>query len=211
MKFDLHVHSTHSGDSIMSVQDIVGRCKELGFAGFALADHNSVAGNKEAARLAKKAGLIFIPGTEVSTEEGHLIGLGVKKVIRAYLPAVETVEKIHKQGGLAIAAHPYDFTRRGMGEIFRDVGVDGIETINGKTFIGNSRAVKAAKAMNFAVIGGSDAHTKAEMGSAWTECGKDVLGAIRKKKTTAHGGTSLAAFTGRVYRRIKGVPLFPKV
>ena len=208
MKFDLHVHSNHSGDSIMSVQDIVDRCKELGFDGFALTDHNSVAGNKEAAKLAKKAGLIFIPGIELSTQEGHMLGLGVKKVIRAWMTAEETIKKIHGQKGLAIAAHPYDYTRSGMGEKWRGLDLDGIEAINGKSFIGNR---KSKKVWGTAVTAGSDAHTTAEMGSAWTECGKDVLGAIRKKKTIAHGGLSMAAMTGRVTRRLKGVPLFPKV
>jgi len=208
MKFDLHVHSRHSGDALMSVGEIVERCKELGLDGFALTDHNSVAGNKEAAKLAKAAGLVFIPGIEVSSKGGHILGLGVKKVIKAYMTAKETVDEIHRQGGVAIAAHPYDYSRKGMGDKWREAGVDGIEAINGKSLVGNG---KAKKVRGVAVTGGSDAHTRAEMGSAWTECGKDVLGEIRKKKTTAHGGTSLAAVTGRVTRRLKGVPLFPSV
>ena len=129
MKFDLHVHSTHSGDSIMSVEDIVGRIVELGFDGFALTNHNTTSGNREAAKLCKKAGLIFIPGIEVSTAEGHLLGLGVKSTIKAATPAEEVIAKIHEQGGLAIAAHPYDFTRHGMGDILRKLPLDGIEII----------------------------------------------------------------------------------
>ena len=211
MKFDLHVHSTHSGDSLMSPQDIVDRILELKFDGFALTNHNTTAGNKECAALAKKAGLIFIPGIEVSTHEGHLLGLGVKSIIKAWIPAEEAVAKIHEQGGLAIPSHPFDFTRRGMGDTLLELDIDGIEAINGKTFIGNGKARKLAAKTGLHVTAGSDAHTSAEMGSAWTECGKDVLGDIKKGKTTAHGGTSMAAFTGRVYRRLKGVPLFPKV
>ncbi|MCK4327303.1 MAG: CehA/McbA family metallohydrolase [Candidatus Diapherotrites archaeon] len=210
MKFDLHVHSVHSADSLMTVQDIIGRIKELGFAGFALTDHNSVAGNKEAAKLAKEAGLVFIPGIEVSTQDGHLLGLGATKIIKAYMPAEKTVKEIHRQKGLAIAAHPYDYTRHGMGDKWREIGVDGIEAINGKSFVGNSKAKKVAKELGVTVTGGSDAHTKAEMGSAWTECGKDVFGDIRKGKTSAHGRASVAALTSRVYRRLKGTPMFPK-
>ena len=211
MKFDLHVHSTHSGDSIMTVGDIVKRVKQLGFGGFALTDHNTTSGNREAAKLAKKAGLVFVPGIEVSTREGHLLGLGVKSIIKAGIAAEEAIAKIHEQGGLAIAAHPYDFTRHGMGDALRKLPIDGIEAINGKTFIGNGRAGKVARELGLPVTAGSDGHTKSGMGSAWTECSSDVLGDIKKGKTTAHGGTSVAAFTGRVYRRLKGVPLFPKV
>ena len=211
MKFDLHVHSTHSGDSLMTVKDIVDRVKELGFDGFALTNHNTTAGNNEAVKLCKAEGLIFIPGIEVSTQEGHLLGLGVKSIIKAWIPAEEAIAKIHEQGGVAIPAHPYDFTRKGMGDALRELGIDGIEAINGKTFVGNGKARKTAEELKLSVTGGSDAHTKAEMGSAWTECSRDVLGDIKKRKTTAHGGTSRAAFTGRIYRRLKGVPLFPKV
>lgn len=211
MKFDLHVHSNRSGDSLMSVWDIVERVKELGFDGFALTDHNTTSGNKEAARLAKKEGLVFIPGIEVSTEEGHLLGLGVSSLIKAWIPVEEAIAKIHDQGGLAIPAHPYDFIRHGMGDVFKKLDIDAIETINGKTFVGNDKAKKVAAELGLAVTAGSDAHTKKEMGSAWTECGRNVLEEIRNKRTTAHGGTSLAAFTSRVTRRLKGVPLFPKV
>ncbi len=211
MKFDLHVHSTHSGDSIMSAKDIAMRAVEVGFDGFALTDHNTTSGNREAARQAKSAGLAFIPGIEVSTQEGHLLGLGIKSTIKAWIPAEEAVAKIHDQGGLAIAAHPYDFTRHGMGDVLRGLDIDAIEVINGKTFLGNGHARKVAAELGLPVTAGSDAHTKAEMGSAWTECSRDVLGDIQKGKTTAHGGTSLAAFTGRIYRRLRGVPLFPNV
>ena len=211
MRFDLHVHSNQSGDSIMSVSDIIEQARKKKLDGFALTDHNTTAGNNEAAALAKKAGLIFIPGIEVSTQQGHLLGLGVKGTIRAWIPMEEAIAKIHDQGGLAIPAHPYDFMRKGMGSAFKGMKIDGIETINGKTFIGNNKAAKAARELGLPGIGGSDAHTKAELGSAWTECGPNVLAEIRAGRTRAHGGTTIAAFTGRVWRRMKGVPLFPKV
>ena len=211
MRFDLHVHSNRSGDSLMSVSDIVEEAKRKKLDGFALTDHNTTAGNKEAAALAKKAGLVFIPGIEVSTQQGHLLGLGVKSTMRAWIPMEEAIAKIHDQGGLAIPAHPYDVMRRVMGGAFKGLDIDGLETVNGKTFIGNNKAAKAARELGLPSIGGSDAHTRAELGSAWTECGKDVLAEIRKGKTKACGGTSVAAFTGRITRRLKGVPLFPKV
>lgn len=211
MKFDLHVHSNYSGDSLMSIDDIVTRIKELKFDGFALTDHNTTAGNKRAAIAAKKANLIFIPGIEISTQEGHLLGLGVKSIIKAFTPAEEAIKKIHAQGGLAIAAHPYDFTRHGMGDAFRKLKIDGIEAINSKSLVGNKKALQAALRLGIPVIAGSDAHTKAEMGSAWTECGEDVLNEIRKNKTTVHGGTSIEAVKSRIYRRLKGVPLFFRV
>ncbi len=91
MKFDLHVHSTHSGDSLMGIEDIINRIKELGFNGFALTDHNTTAGNSYAAKAAKRSGLIFIPGIVLSTHEVHIIWLVVIKEIRAFLSGEEAI------------------------------------------------------------------------------------------------------------------------
>jgi predicted metal-dependent phosphoesterase TrpH len=44
---------------------------------------------------------------EVSSRDGHIVALNVSELIPKSLSAVETVERIHKAGGVAIACHPY--------------------------------------------------------------------------------------------------------
>jgi predicted metal-dependent phosphoesterase TrpH len=74
----------------------------------ATTDHDSIAGAKEAARLARQFGIDVIIGEEVSTADGHLLALFIDAFLPPRRPAAETIAAIHTQGGLAIAPHPFD-------------------------------------------------------------------------------------------------------
>ncbi len=77
---DLHSHSRAS-DGSFTPQDLVAHAAQAGISVLALTDHDSVAGNAEAARAALSAGLGFIPGVELDIEwkpgECHLLGYGI--------------------------------------------------------------------------------------------------------------------------------------
>ena len=45
MIIDPHIHSTYSGDSTATVQDIVDYSKGIGLDAIAIADHNSIKGS----------------------------------------------------------------------------------------------------------------------------------------------------------------------
>jgi predicted metal-dependent phosphoesterase TrpH len=76
-RFDLHVHTTFS-DGDMTPAEVVETACELGLAGIAVADHDEVAGVREAAETGKSCGLSVIPAVEFSTYEGkadiHILG-----------------------------------------------------------------------------------------------------------------------------------------
>jgi predicted metal-dependent phosphoesterase TrpH len=80
---DLHTHSRAS-DGSFSPSDLVFHAASQGISVLALTDHDSVAGNAEAARAAEGAGIRFIAGIELDIEwkpgECHLLGLGLKTV-----------------------------------------------------------------------------------------------------------------------------------
>lgn len=80
---DLHTHSTAS-DGEKSPSELVFAAKESGVDVLALTDHDTVDGLEEAARAAKEAGLVFVPGIELNIEwpsgEFHLLGLGLKEI-----------------------------------------------------------------------------------------------------------------------------------
>src|SRR5690349_360174 len=77
---DLHTHSTAS-DGTFSPEDVVELAKRSGLVGLALTDHDTVNGVKAAAAEARKIGLTFVPGIEISAiyPRGamHLLGYGV--------------------------------------------------------------------------------------------------------------------------------------
>ncbi len=194
VKLDLHIHSKHSYDGFLEIEEIVKRAKEIGLSGFALTDHNSIDGIKIAKELAEKENLIFIPGLEVSSADGHVIALGVEQLIPKGLSAEETIDKIHEAGGLAIAPHPFAKLLHYLcvGDLIRDLKFDAVESFNGRTLSGNKLAKKVCSELNFPATAGSDAHLVEEIGNACTtvDCNStvlDILSTIKKGKTEISG------------------------
>lgn len=77
MTFDLHTHSSRS-DGTTTPATNAALAAAAGLEGFALTDHDTIAGWQEAADAAAAAGVEFVPGVELSTElDGlsvHLLG-----------------------------------------------------------------------------------------------------------------------------------------
>jgi predicted metal-dependent phosphoesterase TrpH len=78
IKLDLHVHSKYSDDAVGSPREIIKSLKKKGLQGMAFTDHNTVRGGIEALKIAPKE-FIVIPGIEISTADGHMLALNVKK------------------------------------------------------------------------------------------------------------------------------------
>lgn len=192
MLLDLHIHSKYSVlDSKSDIVDIIAAARKAGLDGIAVTDHNEIKGALEALALAASAlysegqmkRFIVIPGIEVSSIEGHIVCLGVRKRIERDLSAEETIAKVHDMSGIAIAAHPYDRFRDGVRDLCFKLPFDAIE-INGHCLWGNSYASKMAREHGKPLVGGSDAHSVNGVGTVTTEVRADptieaVLGAIR--------------------------------
>src|SRR4051794_4830707 len=78
---DLHCHSTAS-DGTFAPADVVRLAKESGLSALSLTDHDSIGGIAEASAEAKKLGLDFISGIEISCEYPHpgtmhILGYGI--------------------------------------------------------------------------------------------------------------------------------------
>jgi len=203
MRLDLHVHSVYSPDGMIELEQLAKKVKALGLEGFALTDHDSLKGLKKAEAVCKKHKLVFVPGVEVSAEQGHILGYYINSPIKKGLSGVEVVEEIHSQGGLAVAAHPYDFLRSGVGgKVVRSLKLDGIEVTNSKSFFGNHMANQLADELGIAKTGGSDAHILEEVGGAWTEC-TDLRKDIKKCRTAVGGGFTTKSVKSRVVRLFK--------
>jgi predicted metal-dependent phosphoesterase TrpH len=80
VRLDLHVHSSAS-DGTQPPAAVVADAEMAGLDGLALTDHDTTAGWAEAAAAALEAGLLFVPGVEVSTQAN-----GVSVHVLAYLP-----------------------------------------------------------------------------------------------------------------------------
>ncbi len=177
-RFDIHIHSNYS-DGSDSVEEIVKYSKKIGLDGIAITDHDEVEGSLRAMEF-NSENFRVIPGIEISSLDGHILGLGVEEVIDKGLSAIETVERIHKLGGIAIAAHPYDRIRQGVGDIIYKVDFDAVEIYNGHTISSTKSPGSIMDGLNIPAVCGSDAHCLDEIGIAVIKVKGDPIEAIRK-------------------------------
>ena len=178
---DLHVHTTYSKDSLITPKDLVYYAKKRGLNAVAVTDHNQLAG---AFKIAKETDFLIIPGMEVSSSDGHIVALNVSELIPKGLSAVETVERIHSAGGVAIACHPYVYFKGCLRENVCGT-FDAIEVINARAFpFKNSvkKAEESAKHFGLSRVAGTDAHYGPQIGCAYTviEAAEPSVEAIAK-------------------------------
>ena len=182
-RLDLHVHTNASDDGLSSLEEQAAAAKAAGLHAMAVTDHNQCTPVPQALH-----GVLLIPGCEVSTQAGHILGLFLQAPLdldalrKEGLPTAEAAcAEIHQKGGLAILAHPY----QKPGAQPRPCPVDGVEGANARAAFkvtdANEKALALAKAWNLPATGGSDGHSRHEVGNACTEveCTDLTLDAIR--------------------------------
>lgn len=189
LKLDLHVHTTNSKDAYTRPDQIPILCREAGLDGLAITDHNALPATIP-------EGVIFIPGIEVSSKQGHVIGLGLSESVPLGLSADETILEIRKLGGVTIIPHPYDLLRPSVRPDALSSRPDAIEVINSASFLHSitwKRATKFASRNDIPGVAGSDSHIPETLGRAFTIIETDsieissVLDAIRNGRVRAEG------------------------
>ncbi|MFH1023818.1 MAG: PHP domain-containing protein [Planctomycetota bacterium] len=195
MEFDLHIHTRYSFDCRMKPEKIIRVAKARGLAGIGVVDHNSLEGALETERIAAGR-LIVIPGIEVGTMMGDIIGFFIREPITVRDP-FEVIEAIHAQGGVVVLPHPF----RGRMAIPLKLAerVDVIEGYNARSTDvavlhpskGEEAVVKVAEAHGKPTVAGSDAHFYWEIGRARTiipaSTPEEVRGAILDGNTLLVG------------------------
>jgi len=173
MKFDLHVHSSHSGDSKNRIEEVLDACAGMGLSGVAIMDHNSLEGSRYALSL-KREDVLIIPGMEISSAQGHILAYNVQEEVPRELEVAETIDLIRDQGGIAVAAHPYRMWS-GLGEevtVANDF--DAIEIHNGRsTYTHNDLAAKLAVQLCKPFTAGSDSHEPSTVGKAYFQSARE--------------------------------------
>ena len=69
VKLDLHIHSEHSPDGRMALDEIVACARARGLQGVAVCDHD-----RALTETWDAPDFLLIPGIELSTDRGHLLG-----------------------------------------------------------------------------------------------------------------------------------------
>lgn len=116
LRYDLHCHSTFS-DGLVRPADVVRRAALRGVDVLALTDHDETAGLDEAAGAAREAGIVLVPGAELSVSWDdhtiHVVALGID----AANPAL--------QRGLAAVRDGRDARARRIAAALADAGIPG--------------------------------------------------------------------------------------
>jgi predicted metal-dependent phosphoesterase TrpH len=181
-KADMHLHTLYS-DGTASVQAVLDHVEaETDLDVIAITDHERIDGALRAREIhaAGPYGFELVVGEEITTRRGHVLALFLTERIPALRPLPETLERIHDQGGIAIAAHPLapltpSLGARSLLAAHRDPDArhrfDAIELMN-PSAAGRSRRVARnrlnADVLQLAAVGNSDAHVLQGIGSAWT-------------------------------------------
>ena len=208
MKIDFHVHTNSSLDSSIKPDELAKKAESLGIIP-AITDHNTT-------ESWEKMKSTFIPGEEIRTTAGDLIGLFLTEEIPKHLSFEESIDKIKGQGGLSYLPHMYDKTRYGCGDEFADL-IDIIEVFNGRCLdVFNELAAETARNLDKPGAGGSDSHFLFEFGRTYTEVPefdmenpKELLQALgnaritgRKAPFYARGTTTLVKMGRKIGRKV---------
>jgi predicted metal-dependent phosphoesterase TrpH len=200
---DLHMH-TKASDGIPTIRELLDYvAQRTNLDVIAITDHDRVDAALWACDHRHEYPFDIIPGIEVSSAAGHVLGLWVTRPIPKHLSLEETTAAIHEQGGVAILAHPYHvhigviwrnflkYTR--YPEILINAGLDALEAYNAGIVIpgGNILAHILSRRAGMAITGGSDAHTLGGVGCGITRfpghTAEDLRQAIAQSSTIAEG------------------------
>lgn len=218
-KADMHLHTLYSDGtaSVQALLDHVERNTDLDLV--AITDHERIDGALRAREIHDAGGYSFgfVVGEEITTRRGHVLALFVTERIPALRPLTETLERIHDQGAIAVAAHPMapltpSLGRRSLlaahGASDPRHRLDAIELMNPSAAGRARRAARDrlnAEILRLAPVGNSDAHVLEGVGSAWTwfagGSADDYRAAIRAGTTRPDGTFWSNRHNVDVYRR----------
>ncbi|WP_026102723.1 PHP domain-containing protein [Pleurocapsa sp. PCC 7319] len=152
--YNFHMH-TNASDGRLTPLGLVEQAIGIGLQGFAITDHHSVDGYRQAeqylVQLSTNQGLKDLPhlwtGFEITSQllevEVHILGYGFDPEhpsLELYLQgdkpqgedaeAKRVIDSIHQAEGLAVLAHPERYRRSALELIpaAADLGIDGVET-----------------------------------------------------------------------------------
>jgi len=153
-----------------------------------ITDHDTI----EGARALAAAGpdLDVIVGEEISTADGHLIGLFLRQFVEPGMPVRATAEAIREQGGLVAVPHPFN---RLFGCSLRDKVhdildlIDVVEVFNAQNLLPfpNRKAAEFARVHRLPAIVGTDTHHRGYLDSCyqWLEPFDGAAGFLASLRT----------------------------
>jgi predicted metal-dependent phosphoesterase TrpH len=199
---DFHIHSSTWSDGTLTPFGLVLEAERQGLDVIAITGHNEVLDSEAGRWFAERVGgPTVLTGEEILAHAHHVIAVGIHRVVDWRAPVADEIDEVHRQGGVAIAAHPL----RSFWPAFDEAAIarlDGAEICHPLIYDEPEAQVSLeafAARGSFAAIGSSDFHGFGRMGLCRTFVfARDaseaaVLEALRAHRTVVYGPG------GRVY------------
>ena len=199
MKFDIHVHSMYSHDSIEKPTNIIKKAKRIGLDGIVITEHNSFEVSAPWEEY-KDTNLVILRGAEYKTREGHVLIYGINS--DQHIPEKgkelsELIEISNKEGWALVAPHPFKSYGSGDDNLKETLqthysAFSAVEVNSRCSEEDNIKAIKFAREMGLPLVGGSDAHFASRVGRTHTEFSveiktiQDLVQAIKESYCTYH-------------------------
>ncbi|HUZ89330.1 MAG TPA: PHP domain-containing protein [Candidatus Acidoferrales bacterium] len=203
---DPHCHTVAS-DGMATPRELIAAALSAAIDLIAVTDHDTMHNVQECVERGGEAGLMVIPGQEVTTAwpaQTHLLAWFLERPIKSGMSLLDTVRAVRDQGGLVIIPHPFMPTyfascQPGMLRRLIEVeAVDGIEIVHtapmGRLRQRRLEAFYAQHRQRLgAAIGSSDSHFGGhDLGGALTafegQTVADFRAAVESGQTTAARG-----------------------
>jgi predicted metal-dependent phosphoesterase TrpH len=193
---DFHNHSSTWSDGALTPWGLVLEAERQGLDVIAITGHGQVSDAKVGRWFSERVhGPTVLVGQEVVSPDHHVIGVGTEEVVDSRSSVADQVDAIHRQGGVAIAAHPLREFWPGFDQSAMQ-RLDGAEichpAIYGDPEHQRELEQFAARAP-LAAIGSSDFHGTGRMGMCRTyvfatdATPAAVLEALRAHRTVVYG------------------------
>jgi predicted metal-dependent phosphoesterase TrpH len=200
---DFHTHSSMWSDGTLTPWGLVLEAERQGLDAIAITGHNEVFDGQLGRGFSERVGgPIVIAGEEILAEgRYHMIAAGISKRVSFRQSAASAIDEIHRQGGIAIAAHPYAAFATGYDNAAME-RLDGAEICHPGVYSlenGQRDLERFAGRASLAAIGSSDFHGLGVMGLCRTYVfatdnrARAIIEAVRARRTVVIGKE------GRVY------------
>ena len=186
MIIDIHTHTyPTSVDSFIDADELIEEAKRIGLDGVCITDHDGFWDHREVEELSKRHNFLVLPGCEVTTEEGHVLVYGLRKYIFGMHRAGFVKDKLDKENGAMVVAHPYRRTYRKDADVDEPAYIEMLERAARNNVFGMVNAVEVmngrglpeenafsgdlAKWFDLPGTAASDAHKLEDIGTFATE------------------------------------------
>jgi len=175
---DLHVHTRRYSPCAETLDpyELGEEMRRKDLHGIVLTEHDHIWNKKETEELRKAWGddLIIYRGVEISSEDGHLLIIGIDDLngIRPRLPAEEVIARAKQKGAAVVLAHPcYPDPQqcRDVEEASWAEKLDALEVASSVT-VGEHETMSRdlARHKGLLQVAGSDAHALSMVGETYT-------------------------------------------